>query len=128
MNVFNTTFDPDINAVVSIWKGYATSGQYRDGTEELLKVMVANKASLVLVDLKEMILIGKEDQDWMDRSYIPTAVSEGMRCVACVKPTSYFNKVAVQNITYSFNERKVQVHFFEDFEQAKTFLLNTEVP
>lgn len=67
-NVYETIYDAEIKAVISIWKGYATSGQFRDGTY-------------------------------------------------------YFNKVAVQNITYSFNEQKVEVHFFEEFEQARNFLL-----
>lgn len=122
-NIYETIYDAELKAVISIWKGYATSGQFRDGTEELLRIMVEKEASRVLVDLKEMILIGKEDQDWMDRSYVPLAVSQGMRTVACVQPTYYFNKVAVQNITYSFNEQKVEVHFFEEFEQARNFLL-----
>ena len=76
----------------------------------------------MLVDLKEMILIGKEDQDWMDRSYLPKAVEEGLKAVAVVQPDYYFNKVAVESILFKLNMRPVQVNYFKTFEEAKEWL------
>jgi hypothetical protein len=115
-------FDKDLKAVISIWKGYATSTEFREKTEELLAVMVANQAGKFLVDLKEMILIGKDDQDWMDKSYLPKAVDEGLKSVAVVQPSYYFNKVAVESIIFKINKLELAVNYFPTFEGAKEWL------
>src|SRR4051812_12332809 len=103
--VYNITYDPDLRAVIGIWKGYATSTQFREGTEEQLAVMVANQTTKMLVDLKEMVLIGKDDQDWMDKNYIPKSIEEGLKVVAVVQPDYYFNKVAVDSIIFKINKQ-----------------------
>lgn len=115
-------FDSDLKAVVSIWKGYATSTQFREKTEELLAVMVANQAKKFLVDLKEMILIGKDDQDWMDKSYFPKAIEEGLKAVAVIQPAYYFNKVAVDSIIFKINQKELKVNYFNTIEEAKEWL------
>lgn len=118
----NIYFDSDLKAVISIWKGYATSTQFRDKTEELLAVMAANQAGKFLVDLKEMVLIGKDDQDWMDKSYFPKAIDEGLKSVAVVQPSYYFNKVAVETIIFKINQQELAVNYFHTFEEAKEWL------
>ncbi|WP_291150694.1 STAS/SEC14 domain-containing protein [Flavobacterium sp. UBA7680] len=119
---YSITYDNKIKAVVCVWKGYSNSWEFREGTEKYLSLLVQKKVSKMLVDLKEMILIGKEDQDWMDRSYLPKAVEEGLKAVAVVQPDYYFNKVAVESILFKLNMRPVQVNYFKTFEEAKEWL------
>lgn len=121
---YSITYDNEIKAVVCIWKGYSNSREFREGTEEYLSFLVQMQASKMLVDLKEMILIGKEDQDWMDNSYLPKAIDEGLKAVAVVQPNYYFNKVAVESILFKLNMRPVQVNYFKAFDEAKEWLSN----
>jgi hypothetical protein len=80
-----------------------------------------------LVDLKEMVLIGKDDQDWMDKSFLPKAIIEGMRVVAVVQPRHYFNKVAVDSIIFKMNQQQVKVNYFSTIEEAKEWLQNVQL-
>lgn len=120
--VYNIYFDKDLKAVVGIWKGYATSTQFREGTEEQLAVMVANQTTKMLVDLKEMVLIGKDDQDWMDKSYIPKSIENGLKSVAVIQPDYYFNKVAVDSIIFKINKQELRVNYFNSFGEAQEWL------
>jgi hypothetical protein len=125
--VYTITYDTDLKAVIGIWKGYATSTQFRVGTEEQLAVMVAKQTSKMLVDLKEMALIGKDDQDWMDKSYIPKSIEEGLKVVAVVQPDYYFNKVAVDSIIFKINKQELKVNYFSTLDEAKAWLKNIEL-
>lgn len=119
---YTITYDENIKAVVCVWKGYSNSREFREVTEEYLSLLIQNQVSKMLVDLKEMTLIGKEDQDWMDRSYLPKAIEHGLKAVAVVQPDYYFNKVAVDSILFKLNMRPVQVNYFKTFEEAKDWL------
>jgi hypothetical protein len=51
-----------MDIVVMEWNGYATSAQFREGTELMLNTLIKSKASKVLADIKNMIFIDTEDQ------------------------------------------------------------------
>ncbi len=119
---FEIFYTADLQAIVSIWKGYSTSTDFREKTQLQLELLIAKKAKNMLVDLKDMILIGKDDQDWMDKSYIPAAIEEGLRNVAVVQPDYYFNKVAVESIIYKINKEPLSVNYFSTFDEAKDWL------
>jgi hypothetical protein len=53
---------------------YSTSEQFREGTELMLNELLHNGASHVLADLREMVLIGLEDQKWLGHKFLPRAI------------------------------------------------------
>ncbi len=67
--IYNIYFDEQLGAVVMEWDGYATSGQFREGTELMLNLLIQHRTSKVLADVKDMIMIGKEDQEWMNTDF-----------------------------------------------------------
>ena len=121
-SVYNIYYDNDLKAVIGIWKGYATSTQFREGTEEQLALMVANQTTKMLVDLKEMVLIGKDDKDWMDKNYLPKAIEEGLKSAAVLQPDYYFNKVAVDSIIFKIDKQELKVNYFNSLGEAKEWL------
>lgn len=58
IKTYNIYFDKDLNAVVMKWQGYATSNQFKEGTELMLNTLINYNASKVLADIKDMTLIG----------------------------------------------------------------------
>src|SRR5690606_13661050 len=93
-DAYTIYYEPAIDSVIMEWKGYATSRQFRDGTELMLEILVQNKTFKVLADIKDMAIIGQEDQKWLDTDFLPRATNQGFRVLAVVRPESYFNKVA----------------------------------
>ena len=68
------------------WQGYATSNQFKEGTELMLNTLIKHRSIKVLANIKDMILIGMEDQQWLDTQFIPRAIRFGFKAIALVKP------------------------------------------
>jgi hypothetical protein len=115
-------FDKEINSVVMEWDGYATSTQFKEGTELMLNTLIQNNSFKVLADIKDMILIGVEDQQWLDRHFLPRAIKFGFKAIAIIRPDSYFNKVAVESISYKVDKDKLAINFFDNISEAKEWL------
>lgn len=123
IKTYNIYFDENINSVVMEWHGYATSKQFKDGTELMLNTLIKHGASKVLADIRDMTLIGMEDQQWINEVFLPRATKFGFKAIAIIKPRNYFNKIAVETISYKVDKEKLTINFFDNIEDARTWLL-----
>jgi hypothetical protein len=108
--------------VVMEWNGYANSRQFREGTEKMFEELSKYKVNKVLGDIKEMVLISQEDQEWLIGSFLPRAIAGGMEAVALLRPNHYFNKVAVETVAYKVNQEKLSIQFFNNAQEALAWL------
>lgn len=122
IKTYNIYFDKEIDSVVMEWYGYATSKQFKEGTELMLNTLIKNNCSKVLADIKDMKIIGMEDQQWINEVFLPRATKFGFKAIAIVRPASYFNNVAVESISYKVDKDKLTINFFDNIEGAKTWL------
>lgn len=120
--IYKIYFDSTIDAVVMEWDGYATSAQFKEGTELMLNTLIQNNSFKVLADIKDMVLIGMEDQQWLNVHFLPRAIEFGFKAIAIIKPNSYFNKVAVESISYKVDKDKLAINFFDNVTEAKEWL------
>ncbi len=120
--IYNIYFDKDLDCVVMDWDGYATSKQFKQGTELMLNTLIQNHCSKVLADIKDMKIIAMEDQQWLNEEFLPRATTFGFKAIAIVKPKYYFNQVAVETISYKVDKEKLTINFFDDIEDAKAWL------
>ena len=120
--IYNIYFDKDLDCVVMDWDGYATSKQFKQGTELMLNTLIQNHCSKVLADIKDMKIIAMEDQQWLNEEFLPRATSFGFKAIAIVKPNYYFNQVAVETISYKVDKAKLTINFFDNIEDAKAWL------
>lgn len=120
-------YDAEEGFVRMDWYGYATQGEFREGTEYMLKVLVENRAKKVLADIKEMTLIGKEDQSYIQYNFLPRAIERGFRAIALVRPVNYFNAIAVDSILPRAEALRIQMRVFDDLGEAKEWLRSLEV-
>ena len=115
-------FDEEFQCIVMDWDGYATSIQFREGTEFMLKLLKEHNVHKVLADIKDMTLISGEDQNYVQYNFLPRAIEGGFRAIAIVRPTSYFNAVAIETISYRVKKTVVQMRVFDDVDQARAWL------
>jgi hypothetical protein len=120
--IYNIYFDPEINSVVMEWNGYATSKQFKQGTELMLNTLIRNNCSKVLADIKDMKIIAMEDQQWLTEEFLPRATKFGFKAIAIIKPDHYFNKVAVETISYKADKDKLTINFFDNTKEAREWL------
>jgi hypothetical protein len=76
----------------------------------------------VLADIKDMKIIAMEDQQWLNEEFLPRATKFGFKSIAIVKPDFYFNKVAVETISYKVDKDKLTINFFDNIDEAKEWL------
>ena len=119
---YNIYFDEAMNAVVMEWDGYATSKQFKEGTELMLNTLIKHHCSKVLADIKDMKIIAMEDQQWLNEDFLPRATKFGFEAIAIIKPDFYFNKVAVETISYKADKDKLTINFFDNIDEAKEWL------
>ena len=120
--IYKIYFDGEIDSVVMEWDGYATSTQFKEGTELMLNTLIQNNSFKVLADIKDMVLIGMEDQQWLNTHFLPRAIRFGFKAIAIIKPNNYFNKVAVETISYKVDKDKLAINFFDNITEAKEWL------
>jgi hypothetical protein len=122
--VYNIYPDEVSNIIIMDWEGYATSEQFREGTETMLNLLIEQRSHKALANIRDMVLIGAEDQKWMETNFLPRAIRFGFKACAIVKPLNYFNKVAVETISFKVEKEKLQINFFDTTEEAKAWLEN----
>jgi hypothetical protein len=120
--IYHIYFDQEIDAVVMEWNGYATSTQFKEGTELMLNTLIQNNSFKVLADIKGMVLIGMEDQQWLNTYFLPRAIKFGFKAIAIIKPDNYFNKIAVESVSYKVDKDKLKINFFDNIVEAKEWL------
>src|SRR4051812_23092815 len=104
------------------WNGYANSMEFREGTEKMLSELIRHRANKVLGDIRNMVLISREDQFWLLEEFLPKAIKNGFKAIALVRPVHYFNKVAVETVAYKVNQEKLRIKFFNNVEEAREWL------
>jgi hypothetical protein len=120
--VYNIYPDTTSDMIVMDWEGYATSQEFREGTETMLNLLIEQRMHKVLGNIRDMVIIGAEDQKWMETNFLPRAIRFGIKACALVNPINYFNKVAVEAISYKVEKEKLQIKFFDTSEEAKEWL------
>ena len=120
--VYNIFFDVNLNTVVMEWNGYSTSNQFRQGTELMLNTLIQNKCSKVLADIEDMTIIGMEDLKWLETDFLPRAIKFGFKTIAIITPTSYFNKVAIESVSYKIDREKLKVAFFNSTNEGTEWI------
>jgi hypothetical protein len=115
-------YDVDVPCVVMVWKGYATSAQFREANERVLACLREHRATRLVGDISEFVLIGATDQDWLNEQWIPQAIDGGLRRAALVQPNYYFNRVAVDNVRRRVDPDRLSVGTFDTLDDAKAWL------
>lgn len=105
-----------------IWQGYATSAEFRAANERILQVIAESQVTKLLGDVSRFVLIGREDQAWLNNNWIPRAIAAGLRTVALVQSSYYFNKVAVETVGNNLDPAALALSYFGDITTARDWL------
>lgn len=122
-DIYDIYFDEKHQWVTMRWEGYVSSHQFREGTEMMLNLLIESRSSKVLADIKEMLLIDEEDQQWLQSYFLPRAKRFGFESIAFVKPVSYFNRAAIERISESLSS-DFNIRLFDTLQEAEEWLLS----
>lgn len=115
-------YDAEVPCVTMAMKGYATTPLFRGTNERVLQCLKESGAHSLLGDVTDFILIGAEDQIWLNENWIPRAMEAGLNRVALTQPTYYFNRVAVETVSQRARSERLTIGFFADLAAARRWL------
>lgn len=120
--VYNIYYKEEDALIFMDWDGYATSEQFRAGSELMLRLVQEHNVSKVLADTKDMVLISQEDQKWVVNEIFPKLIDAGCKTMALVSPHHYFNKVAIESLSFKANEKSLSCRIFHNLKTATDWL------
>jgi hypothetical protein len=120
---FGLDYDPAVPCVIMTWQGYANSAEFRAACERILAALVERKATKLLGDTTDFVLIGAEDQQWLSQDWIPRVIAAGLRHVAVLTPRFYFNRVAIESVGDCLDPHTLVLQRFEEREAARNWLV-----
>lgn len=59
---------------------------------------------------------------WLNNNWIPRATAAGLRHVALIQPSYYFNKVAVETVGANVDPSRLALSYFGDIASARAWL------
>lgn len=109
------------------WTGYAPSGPYRSILEEAQQNVRSLGLKRWLADLRYMDAILKLDQEWTVTDWFPRMAQSGLKRMAILTSSDYFNQISVERIMSAATpEMPFAISYFDDVDKAKEWLLSPD--
>jgi len=112
----------DGNIVLMEWKDAPDSDQLKEGLNNGLVCLKAQKAYKWIGDVRKMGAIYEEDQTWSNTVWFPSALQAGIRYMAVLVSKDVFNLLTVEEIMNKVESLNFESRYFDDVESAKEWL------
>ncbi len=117
-------WDEYCQAVRLEWKSYVEGEQAYEGLEAGLALLQRKRTNRWVADVRLLGPVRQVDQKWVNEDWFPRAIAGGLRYLAHVSPKSAIARMSVKQIMSKVNEIDIVNHFFDDLEQARTWIRN----
>ena len=106
------------------WAGYAPSIVYRSILDDARMNVGLHQLERWLADLRGMNAILRQDEQWTVNDWFPTLAKTGLKRMAILMSSDYFNQMSVDRIMQAATpEMPFAVAYFDDEEGARAWLL-----
>ncbi|MEA2657163.1 MAG: hypothetical protein QOI23_2528 [Chloroflexota bacterium] len=111
-------WDRSYNCVVSVWKGFANSAEFRDALGKGLQAIREKHAIAYVSDTRKIKVIVHEDQAWANETLIPQMAAAGLKRLAMITANSGLGKVTVEEIVKMVDNRPLLMRSFDSTHAA----------
>lgn len=121
------SYHSDINAPVIVWKGFASTEDYKETLEEAYKIIVKHNCTQWLSDQRKAKVVPKEANEWLKTVYIPKAARTGIKKVVAVLSEDIFSQLFVKGLAQTIQAASVTIKYFEQsqYQAGYNWLLAT---
>lgn len=118
---------PTEQMITLTWTGYAPSKEFRSILDEAQHHVRTFGLKRWLADLRFMDAILRQDEHWTVTDWHPRMVTSGLRRMAILTGTDYFNKMSVDRIiTAASPEMPFVIAYFDAVDKARAWLLASD--
>jgi hypothetical protein len=111
-------WDRTHNCVVSVWKGFANSAEFRAVLEKGLQAIRERHAISYVSDTRKIKVIVHEDQKWANETIIPLMGAAGLKRLAMVTAEAGLGKVTVEEIVKMVDNKPLLMRTFDSMPAA----------
>ena len=111
-------WDPTHNCIVSIWKGFANSAEFRAALGKGLQAIRDRHAIGYVSDTRKIKVIVHEDQKWANETLIPLLGAAGLKRLAMVTAEAGLGKVTVEEIVKMVDNKPLLMRTFDSMPAA----------
>ena len=111
-------WDRSHNCVISVWKGFANSSEFRDALGKGLQAIRERHAVAYVSDTRKIRVIVHEDQAWANETLIPQMAAAGLRRLAMVTADAGLGKVTVEEIVKMVDNKPLLMRTFASMQAA----------
>ena len=111
-------WDRTHNCVISVWKGFANSAEFRAVLGKGLQAIRERHAIAYVSDTRKLRLIVLEDQKWANETLIPQMAAAGLKRLAMVTANAGLGKVTVEEIVTMVDNRPLLMRSFDTMQAA----------
>lgn len=103
------------------WQGWAAPAEFRAANDALVQAIQDHHSSRVLGDSRQIKVIQKTDQDWVNGDWFPRILEAGLTRMALVIPVSGLAKMNIDDLVGRVANR-LDVAYFATLDEARTWL------
>ena len=115
-------YNARINALGVIWKGQASSEQYRQVFMKSLEMMILYHTPCWISDMRKQGTIAVEDQKWMFKEIFPSAVQHGLRTGICIYDPEQHNEDYRDRLRDTSRAHGIETFFFQNYQSAEEWI------
>jgi len=103
------------------WQGWASPDEFKGANDALVQAIVDHHGSKVLGDSRQIKVIQKGDQEWINTDWFPRILAAGLTRMALVLPTSGLAKMNIDDMVSRVADR-LDVAYFATLDDARKWL------
>jgi len=103
------------------WQGWAKPAEFRAANDALVQAIREHHGSRVLGDSRQIKVIQKSDQDWINTDWFPRILAAGLNRMALVIPQSGLAKMNIDDMVTRVAGR-LDTAYFATLAEARTWL------
>lgn len=121
-------YNEDSDYLFVKWSGFIRSDEFRHAALEIIKAVERTGAKRILSDNTEWKVISPNDHGWAAYNWFPEVEAKGVRKLATLLSTDYFNRAAEKSIEGMADVNCMEIRNFTRPEDALSWLTAGKAP
>ncbi len=123
MKNIETYFDDELQSVIWEINGFVSFDDFVTIAKQTHLLRSANNSNKQLNNIKNMKVLSKEIQAWIDKEYFPKAKNSGLKYFAFVVPDNTFGKLSMTTVNNNASKKyNMEIEYFDNEQLAKDWL------
>jgi hypothetical protein len=120
---YSMEMDDKVDAILFRWKKFASGQEFREGMNSLLEYARSKNVSKFIADTSGIKAHREEDEEWLEKEWIPKATDAGLHYCAAVPPESTIAEMDMEGfIATRLDDHDYVLKMTSSMEEAREWI------